>query len=208
LEKIFRNFGTYLIQIHYILVSFYDFSFYDPVLLEPNPVVKRVLPVNLRHGASFIFSSDSWPLKMWPIRCPETSVNNYHTTPRNIPKSADLKLLKWLWDFSYSSLSHFLGKCKETLPQLSLREGNSFSGLSSSALFFIHLVKVEISYFLYLYCKWGDIVFPLCISWMARWSIFCTYFVKCEVFRSSVSIRPKFVTHREHNLSTVQRPIE
>ena len=28
-----------------MLVSFYDFSFYDPVLLEPNPVVKRVLPV-------------------------------------------------------------------------------------------------------------------------------------------------------------------
>jgi hypothetical protein len=27
---------------------------------------------------------DSWPLKMGPIRCPETSVNNYHTTLRNI----------------------------------------------------------------------------------------------------------------------------
>jgi hypothetical protein len=25
-------------------------------------------------------------LKMGPIRCPETSVNNYHTTPRNIPE--------------------------------------------------------------------------------------------------------------------------
>ena len=32
-----------------------------------------------------VFSySDSWPVKMGPIRCPETSVNNYHTTPRNI----------------------------------------------------------------------------------------------------------------------------
>jgi hypothetical protein len=29
---------------------------------------------------------DSWPLKMGPIRCPETSVNNYHTTSRNIPE--------------------------------------------------------------------------------------------------------------------------
>jgi hypothetical protein len=28
--------------------------------------------------------SDCWPVKMGPIRCPETSVNNYHTTPRNI----------------------------------------------------------------------------------------------------------------------------
>jgi hypothetical protein len=25
-------------------------------------------------------------VKMGPIRCPETSVNNYHTTPRNIPE--------------------------------------------------------------------------------------------------------------------------
>jgi hypothetical protein len=24
--------------------------------------------------------------KMGPIRCPETSVNNYHTTPRNAPE--------------------------------------------------------------------------------------------------------------------------
>jgi hypothetical protein len=23
---------------------------------------------------------------MGPIRCPETSVNNYHTTPRNVPE--------------------------------------------------------------------------------------------------------------------------
>jgi hypothetical protein len=43
LGKFFRNYGTYLIQVHYILVSFYDFSLYDPVLLEPNPVVKQVL---------------------------------------------------------------------------------------------------------------------------------------------------------------------
>jgi hypothetical protein len=28
----------------------------------------------------------SWPLNMGPILCPETSVNNYHTAPRNIPE--------------------------------------------------------------------------------------------------------------------------
>jgi hypothetical protein len=28
----------------------------------------------------------SWPMKMGPIRCPKTSVNNYHTTPHNVPK--------------------------------------------------------------------------------------------------------------------------
>jgi hypothetical protein len=29
--------------------------------------------------------SNSWPVKIGPIRWPETSVNNCHTTPRNIP---------------------------------------------------------------------------------------------------------------------------
>jgi hypothetical protein len=28
----------------------------------------------------------SWPVKMGPTRCSETSVNSYHTTPRNIPE--------------------------------------------------------------------------------------------------------------------------
>jgi hypothetical protein len=33
------------------------------------------------------FSSwTSWPLKMGPIRCPETSVKEYHSTLRNIPE--------------------------------------------------------------------------------------------------------------------------
>jgi hypothetical protein len=31
----------------------------------------------------FSFLLESWPVKMGPIRCPETSVNNYHTTPCN-----------------------------------------------------------------------------------------------------------------------------
>jgi hypothetical protein len=31
-------------------------------------------------------SLESWPLKSIPMRCPETSVNNYHTTPRNVPE--------------------------------------------------------------------------------------------------------------------------
>jgi hypothetical protein len=29
---------------------------------------------------------DSWSSKMGPIRCPETSVNNHHRRPRNIPE--------------------------------------------------------------------------------------------------------------------------
>jgi hypothetical protein len=36
---------------------------------------------------SWSFSSwTSWPLRMGPIRCPENSVNYYHTTLRNIPE--------------------------------------------------------------------------------------------------------------------------
>jgi fatty-acid desaturase len=42
-----------------------------------------------RDNGSVPFSwvkSPSNPVKMGPIRCPETSVNNYHTMPRNIPE--------------------------------------------------------------------------------------------------------------------------
>jgi hypothetical protein len=31
-------------------------------------------------------------VKMGPIRCPETSANNYHTTPRNIPEERTSRL--------------------------------------------------------------------------------------------------------------------
>jgi hypothetical protein len=37
-------------------------------------------------STTFQSYSDSWPVKLGPIRCPETSVNNYHTKPRNIPE--------------------------------------------------------------------------------------------------------------------------
>jgi hypothetical protein len=33
----------------------------------------------------FLSFLESWPVKMGPIRCLETSVNNYHTTPCNNP---------------------------------------------------------------------------------------------------------------------------
>jgi hypothetical protein len=49
-------------------------------------------PTNIRrHRVKFSRHGDLAPnifvhsLKMVPIRCPETSVNSYHTTPRNIP---------------------------------------------------------------------------------------------------------------------------
>jgi hypothetical protein len=34
------------------------------------------------------FKKISWPLKMGPICCPETSVENYHSTLRNIPEES------------------------------------------------------------------------------------------------------------------------
>jgi uracil phosphoribosyltransferase len=39
------------------------------------------------------YAASSRPLKMGPIRCPETSVNNYHMTPRNIPEEHRCELL-------------------------------------------------------------------------------------------------------------------
>jgi hypothetical protein len=51
---------------------------------------RRVVIVYRRVGTTYRShlqgSLDSWPLKMGPIRYAETSVNNYHTTPRNIPE--------------------------------------------------------------------------------------------------------------------------
>jgi hypothetical protein len=38
------------------------------------------------HGSRVRVGKDSWPVNMEPIYCPETSVNNYHTTPHNIPE--------------------------------------------------------------------------------------------------------------------------
>jgi hypothetical protein len=44
------------------------------------------------HGANnIIFLLGSWPVNMGPTRCPETSVNNYHTTPCNHPKDHRLQ---------------------------------------------------------------------------------------------------------------------
>ena len=37
------------------------------------------------HGSTYL---DSLPVKMRPLRCPETSVNNRHTTPRNISEES------------------------------------------------------------------------------------------------------------------------
>jgi hypothetical protein len=43
----------------------------------------------------FLSYSDSWPVKIRPIRCPETSISNYHTTPRNIPEERRSQTVHW-----------------------------------------------------------------------------------------------------------------
>jgi hypothetical protein len=53
--------------------------------------LRRVVIVYRRFGTTYrshLTCQDfhSWPVKMGPIRFPETSVNNYHTTQRNIPE--------------------------------------------------------------------------------------------------------------------------
>jgi hypothetical protein len=35
---------------------------------------------------NYVVKMESSPMKMGPTRCPETSVNNYHTKPCNYPK--------------------------------------------------------------------------------------------------------------------------
>jgi hypothetical protein len=44
----------------------------------------------------FLSYLESWPVKMGPIRCPETSVNNYHTTPCNYPEDHGLTSV-YMW---------------------------------------------------------------------------------------------------------------
>jgi hypothetical protein len=50
-------------------------------------ITPRLVIVYWRFGTTYqSHLQDSWPLKMGPICCPETSLNNYHTAPCNIPE--------------------------------------------------------------------------------------------------------------------------
>jgi hypothetical protein len=46
----------------------------------------QMTTVPQRNQSGFWIPRPSWPLKMWPIGCPETSVRNCHYTLRNIAK--------------------------------------------------------------------------------------------------------------------------
>jgi hypothetical protein len=47
-------------------------------------VYRRFGTTNRPHLQGSRLREGSWPLKIGTTRCPETMVNNYHTTPRNI----------------------------------------------------------------------------------------------------------------------------
>jgi len=44
-------------------------------------------------GSPLFEPSTAWPLKLWPICCPETSVTNCHSTPHKIPKERRAHLI-------------------------------------------------------------------------------------------------------------------
>jgi hypothetical protein len=60
--------------------------------------------------------SDSWPLKMGAIHYPETSLNNCHATPRNVPEERRSNryengaLMEWVWQRKTNY-------CEKNLPQ-------------------------------------------------------------------------------------------
>jgi hypothetical protein len=72
-------------------------------------------------GNGFLSYSESWPTRMGPIRCPETSVTNYHTTPCNYPEdhrfhqhrgwSLKLRLLRYFPNMCMSLHNLFLYLC-------------------------------------------------------------------------------------------------
>jgi hypothetical protein len=68
-----------------LLISalFWDMT-WRSVLIVTDVSGQRIGPIF--KGQEVLSFSDSWPMKMGPIRCPETSVNSNHTTPRNIPE--------------------------------------------------------------------------------------------------------------------------
>jgi hypothetical protein len=67
-------------------------NFYSRSALFWDITRRRVVTVHRRFGTTYRSHLHGsrvrvlFTVKMVQIRCPETSVNNYHTTPRNIPE--------------------------------------------------------------------------------------------------------------------------
>ena len=66
---------------------------------------------------------DSWPLKMWPIDCPETSVRNYHYSLRNSPEERSSHPLRgWSLKLYMVALWHWMkySQCHYRVPEINI----------------------------------------------------------------------------------------
>ena len=72
------------------------------------------------------FFSDSWPLKMEPVHFPETSVNNYDTTPCNIPDERSSQSV--IYTLELSIKGWLLALC---LPHYSSLSRSKFNGITT-----------------------------------------------------------------------------
>ena len=71
-------------------VSMGSIGFYRVLLFRDTEVLTWRVCVSIFNGQI------SWPLKMWPIGCPETSVRNYYYSLRNNPEQRSSPLLQIL----------------------------------------------------------------------------------------------------------------
>jgi hypothetical protein len=84
-----------------------EYSCWGRCCLAPYPAM---LPSLLVIG--FLSFLESRPLKMGPTRCPETSVNNYHTTPCNHPKDHRLRGNQVFESVAFRCLSEHAAKSR------------------------------------------------------------------------------------------------
>jgi hypothetical protein len=64
------------------------------IAAEYESMVKQIGYKNKWGQKIALFRLDSWPLKMGPIGCPETSVRNYHYSLRNNSEERSSHLLR------------------------------------------------------------------------------------------------------------------
>ena len=76
------------------------------------------------------YHSTYWSLKMRPIRCSETSVKDYHSTLRNIPEESRFHGLFTL--FTFSNLSKVIVQSEQCKPAFSSRWRRHFCRFTAS----------------------------------------------------------------------------
>jgi hypothetical protein len=100
------------------------------------------------------FFLDSWPLKMEPIGCPETSVRNYHYWLRNNPEERNSQVPQFISQYSVLfELALFQWRRYETQQASSYKHvcgsfgrcwvyvGNPANTFNSREVMFVHIVS-------------------------------------------------------------------